>query len=123
MDLLDYFIGLYPYLQCSTNSYVTDSHGMLLEMLSHLKICCNDVMLIFSNSKEYDGNIDKRGVFLETHTPVFWLKEWKKCKLENTKYKLSMLKLGQKKKLPRSMRLRLINRKYVLAEQVLKLEF
>ena len=51
----------------------------------------------------------KKRKFLEENTPVFWLKEWKKFKI----------KAGKKmKKKESSVRLRLLNREYVLAEQV-----
>ena len=50
------------------------------------------------NSKDYDGDIKKKRKFLEENTPVFWVKEWKK-------FKISMMKAGKNKKLPRSIRL------------------
>ena len=66
-------------------------------------------ILILRNSKEYDGDVRKKRKFLEENTPVFWLKEWKKFKIKAEE---------KKKKKESSVRLRLLNREYVLAEQV-----
>ena len=65
--------------------------------------------MILRNSKEYDGDVRKKRKFLEENTPVFWLKEWKKFKIKAEE---------KKKKKESSVRLRLLNREYVLAEQV-----
>ena len=68
--------------------------------------------IITRNSKDYDGDIKKKRNYLERNTPVFWVKEWRK-------FKISMTKAGKNKRLPRSVRLRLVNKDFVLAEQVI----